>query len=39
MFQVVLWSVVPGVVGRGCSVPFSQGEPEFYRGPAPLYRV
>jgi hypothetical protein len=29
--QVVLWSVVPGVAGRGCSVPFSQGESEFYR--------
>ena len=31
MSQVVLWSVVPGVAGRGCSVPFYQDEPEFYR--------
>jgi hypothetical protein len=29
--QVVLWSVVPGVAKRGCSVPCSQDEPEFYR--------
>nr|WP_271540186.1 hypothetical protein [Luminiphilus sp.] len=29
MYQVVLWSVVSGVAGRGCSGPFSQDEPEF----------
>ena len=28
MFVVVLWSVVPGVAGRGCFVPFSLGESE-----------
>jgi hypothetical protein len=31
MFQVVLWSVVSGVSGRGCSGPFSQGDPVFDR--------